>query len=111
MSPTEPSVAMNLADYQLDPVAERFFTQSPEETSPSGVDGARRAILEALSPTELRAMRATFAMLGIFAVALASFLVYSRVIMPVPVELASERGAEVVSVPATEPVSVSALQR
>jgi hypothetical protein len=85
MPPTDSSFAFNVTDFQLDPAAERFFSQPyPDHDEP-----AQRPAL--LSPTQRRAMRATFAMLGVFALALTLFLVYARVIMPVPAELDADR--------------------
>lgn len=107
----EPSVAVNLADFQLDPVAERFFSQPPGElrdAQDAGIDLAAEsphALGKGLSKTQLHAMRATFAMLAVFAVLLASFLVYSRVIMPVPVELAGERAVDLPQAAEAAPVS------
>ena len=83
--PPDSSFAFNVADFQLDPAAERFFSQPYAEQE----EPAQRPAL--LSSTQRRAMRATFAMLGIFAVALTLFLVYARVIMPVPAELGADR--------------------
>lgn len=83
--PPDSSFAFNIADFQLDPVAERFFSQANSEQE----EPALRPAL--LSPTQRRAMRATFAMLGVFALALTLFLVYARVIMPVPAELDADR--------------------
>jgi hypothetical protein len=86
MTATETSLPINLAELQLDPVAERFFSQAQhalDEVEPPKA---------AMSPTERRAMRATFAMLAASAVALAGFLVYSRVMMPQPVKLGGEHG-------------------
>jgi len=77
---TEHSGAFRASDFQLDAVAERFFDQSSHELDE----------LVPMSHSERRAMRATFAMLGVFAVALTAFLIYSRVIMPTPAELAGE---------------------
>ncbi|HET8932930.1 MAG TPA: hypothetical protein VFN67_05805 [Polyangiales bacterium] len=85
MPPTDSSLAFNVADYQLDPAAERFFDQPCSEQD----ELAQRPA--SLAPTQRRAMRATFAMLGVFAVALTLFLVYARVIMPVPADLDADR--------------------
>jgi hypothetical protein len=87
MTSADMGTPMNLAEFQLDPVAERFFSQNTaEEVEDPEPPPA------ALSPTDRRAMRATFAMLAAFAVAMAGFLVYSRVIMPQPAELTGEHG-------------------
>lgn len=77
---SENSGAINTADFQLDPIAQRFFDQPSVELDE----------LVPMSHVERRAMRATFVMLGVFAVALTAFLIYSRVIMPTPAELAGE---------------------
>lgn len=85
MPPTDSSLLFNTADFQLDPAAERFFRSTPFDHDELGQKPKR------LSRTQQRAMRATFAMLGVFAVALTAFLIYSRVIMPVPAELGADR--------------------
>ena len=91
MMSTQTGLPTNLAELQLDPVAERFFRQAPadnqEDNQADALEPPRAA---PLSPTERRAMRATFAMLAAAGLALASFLVYSRVIMPQPVQLTGE---------------------
>jgi hypothetical protein len=84
MPPTDSTWAYNIADFQLDPVAERFFSQAPHEHD----DKPAR-----LPRVQQHAMRATFAMLGVFVVALAGFLIYSRVIMPRPAQLQVEATA------------------
>lgn len=72
-----------LSEFQLDPVAEGFFGRSGEEVvedthAPELPRGARRA------------MRATFAILGVFSLALIAFVIYARVIMPVPADLSGD---------------------
>jgi len=74
-----------LTDFQLDPVSERFF----------GEDCADEAPAPALSRGDLRAMRATFTMLGVFGLALLAFVIYARVIMPLPAELDGGRSLPV----------------
>ena len=74
-----------LSEFQLDPVAERFFIRS-------GEDGLEDTPAPALSHGNRRAMRATFAMLGVFSLALIGFVIYARVIMPVPAELGGDYG-------------------
>jgi hypothetical protein len=78
-----------LTEYQLEPVAERFFGRSVDDSVGVGVDDTRRPELPHGSK---RAMRATFAMLGVFSLALVAFLIYARVIMPVPAELGGDYG-------------------
>jgi hypothetical protein len=81
MPKADSTLAFNDAEFQLDPAYERFFSQPYAEHEEPAV----------LPPNERRAMRATFAMLGVFAVALTLFLVYARVIMPVPAQLDADR--------------------
>jgi hypothetical protein len=85
MPPADSSLTFNTADFQLDPAAERFFSQAPADYDELAQKPKR------LARTQRRAMRATFAMLGVFAIALTAFLIYSRVIMPVPAELGADR--------------------
>jgi hypothetical protein len=89
MPPTDSTASFNIADFQLDPAAERFFSQPAGDQDESAL---RPALL---SRTQRRAMRATFAMLGVFAVALTAFLFYVRVIMPVPAELGADATPQV----------------
>jgi len=84
MPPTDSRPTINSADFQLDAAAEHFFSQAPSAEDELAQKPAR------LPRTQRRAMRATFAMLGVFAVALTAFLIYSRVIMPVPAELGTD---------------------
>lgn len=85
MPPTDSTLSFNTADFQLEPAAERFFSQPPADPDDLPQKPKR------LSRTQRRAMRATFALLGVFAVALTVFLIYSRVVMPVPAELGADR--------------------
>lgn len=82
MAKAESTFVANVADFQLDPACERFFSQPYAEHDEPATS---------LPLSERRAMRATFAMLGVFAVALTLFLVYARVIMPVPAQLDADR--------------------
>jgi hypothetical protein len=89
MPPTDSALTFDSADLELEGVAARFFEQAPHISNDFDERPAKP-----LSRTQRRAMGATFAMLGVFAVALTVFLIYSRVIMPLPAELAAERGLE-----------------
>lgn len=98
------SLSMSLADFQLDAVGERFFSQAPTDSDALDVvaTGARMAgtsvpgttvsATATMTRTQRRAMLATFGMLLVFVVSLVAFLVYSHVIMPQPAELSAERG-------------------
>jgi hypothetical protein len=77
-----------LSDYQLDPVAEGFFGRSGHE------EGAEEHRVPELSRIERRAMRFTLAMLGLSGVALLAFVIYARVIMPVPAELGGDHAPQ-----------------
>jgi hypothetical protein len=57
--PKADSLMFNTADFQLEPAAERFFSQAPVEHDELAQKPKR------LSRTQQTAMRATFAMLGV----------------------------------------------
>ena len=87
----ENTVAFNASDFQLDPVAQRFF----DNPSPQALNDVEPPV--PMSRAERGAMRATFAMLGLFAVAMTGFLIYARVIMPTPAELVGDSGQTEIS--------------
>lgn len=82
--PTQSPNMPALTEFQLDPVAEGFFGRSGDE-------GAEELRAPELSRTERRAMRFTLAMLGLSGVGLLAFMIYARVIMPVPAELGGDQ--------------------
>jgi hypothetical protein len=78
------------SDHDVDQLTRSFFSQPPVESAPESWD-------DELPPTPMtldarRAMFATLAMAGGFALLLIGYLVYQRVIMPVPVELGGSAG-------------------
>ena len=81
-------------ELQLDPVAQGFFGRAVDGDRADGTGAPE------LSRGDRRAMRVTLAMLGVFAIALIAFVIYARVIMPVPAELGDEPGPTLPAEPA-----------
>ncbi len=67
-------------------LAEQFFSEPPDSLRPMELwDEPQNKPTQ--SPGSRRAMFATFSILGVFLVGIGSYTVYSRIIMPTPVEL------------------------
>jgi hypothetical protein len=73
--------AEHMTEVELDQLAQRFFEPERE---------AEQARVRA----DRRALRAALAMLGLFGLGLAAFVIYARHVMPVPAEIGLERGID-----------------
>jgi hypothetical protein len=73
--------AERVTEVELDVLAQRFFEPERE---------AERARAKA----DRRALRAVLAMLGLFGLGLAAFVLYARLVMPMPAEIGLERNID-----------------
>jgi hypothetical protein len=97
--------ASNVAadEYAIDLLAERFFSQDALYAPTLDLDDERTRNVR----SSKRAMHVTFVMLAVSALTLVAFLLYMRLIMPVPEELG--RGGPLAVPRVNEPPSAAAL--